>query len=537
MSTGPGATSASPTLSYYQLRQVTLSTLRSFGIRTVGSMTTEAIETIIAQLHLTGDDLVFCDVQCPDFLAYLASNLIDKIPVALAPPLDESLSADDVSRLQASLEQKITAFVGSHPFAPADFVKQRIATGQFKQVRHASGGRLRQGTPAAGLALPASAVQFLGDPLWVAVCAAFNEEAARKRGRPRKYPLPTAAIWWTSIPAADKTTMAFWEMNRHVCSTITLEGSDRSALFLLSPEETTAVEMAISTSGATEIDGKILESRRVGFGEIFANGQRYCPEWYLDSQNTRGEAPLGEVAVRIGRGTTLSGKTLPLEGSIIENKHMANRITDEKALTRPSWMPRTSSLIEWGNLLRPEDICYLEASGIRENGTIKLQLMSELPPQQERYVITPEDGPVILIPRDGDNCVLVHAPCTILLANSIFAIRLPRMDGEPIEPDVHPKRRGRKPKFATASACISVSPAYVEVFLRSGFGKQLLAQLPKPLGKNELASLPIPLLSPERQQEVIDRDQAINRAVAHERERAERLLAIMNEAAAASRFE
>lgn len=559
-----GGSAPSPELGYYQLRQAVLQTLRSVGLRASGSMSREAMTAVIEKLRIAPGDVVFVDTECPDFLSYLLSGLAGEVTVALASPLDASLSQADLLRLQDSIGHKAAAIVGANRFASPERIAEAVSSGTFKQLRHGFGGRLRQGLSGGNLTLPPSALQFLNDPLWKAACgtapsatdtpasngegenpAAADEPAEKKRGRgrPRKYPLPTAAIWWTSIPAADRTTMAFWESNPQVYGAIGLPEQDRSALFLLSPDPTTAVEMGqLSPAASSGADAATpaLVSRRVGFGEIFANGERYCPEWYLGTEHTCGEALLGEIATRIGRGTTLSGKSLPLEGPLHTCTRILARAAEQPGITIPPWLPRTGTFIEWGNLLEPTDIAYVEASGIRENGTIELQLLTELPPQQGRYIITPEDGPVILIPRDGSTCALVEAPCTILLANSIFAVRFPRPgeDDEAAKP-----KRGRKPKATTGpialenGACAAPSPAFVEIFLQSSFGRHLLDQLPKPLGKNELAALPIPLLSEEMQQEVIDRNRRINQSVLREAERAEKLITLMNETAHQNRFE
>ncbi len=566
-----GGQAPSPELGHYQLRQAVLQTLRSIGLRPSGTMGRETMEAAVAQLAIAPGDLVFVDTECPDFLAFLLSGLAGDVAVALAPPLDGSLSPEQLLRLQDNIGRTALSITGSNRFADSETAGQRRRAGSFKQLRHGFGGRLRQGVQSGGLAVPVSASQFLSDPLWLASC---GEEAAgaaraaddlppstapcpgsagaapeggcpekkRGRGRPRKYPLPTAAIWWTSIPAADKTTMAFWDMNRHLCGAIGLPGTERAALFLLSPEETTAVEMGQLTpqddAGGT---AAALESRRVGFGEIFANGKRYCPDWYLDPQNTCGEAPLEAVTSRIGRGTTLSGKNLPLEGPLPQCPAMIQRAQQQPPAVRPSWMPRTATYITWGNLLEPTDCCYLEASGIHPNGSIHLQRLAFIPPQQERYTIAPEDGPVLLLPRDGGSCALAEAPCPILLANNVFALRFP--SGDAGEEEEAPRRRGRKPKppspFGNASSplCAAPLPAYVEVFLQSEYGRALIGQLPKPLGKSDIAALPIPLLSEEMQREVIERDAGISRTVAREAERAERVIAIMEEAARTNRFE
>lgn len=560
----------SPELGYYQLRQAVLQTFRSIGLRPTGAMSREAMNAVVAQLAIVPGDLVFIDTECPDFLSYLLSGLVGDVSVALASPLDGSLSADNLLRLQTNLGQTANAIAGANRFAPAEEIAHRIETSHFKQLRHAFGGRLRQGVQTGGLALPASASQFLDDPLWQASCGRAPQdpteddvadddhkalgtathspaapEAAEKkrgRGRPRKYPLPTAAIWWTSIPAADKTTMAFWDMNTCVCGAIALPGADRSALFLLSPEETSAVEMGqLQPQEDPTTAPPHIESRRVGFGEIFANGKRYCPDWYLNPENTCGEAPLEAVTARIGRGTTLSGKNLPLQGPLSQCPSIAARALEQPAMVHPLWMPRTGTHLNWGDLLHPTDYCYLEASGIHANGTVHLQLLDHIPPQQKRYTITPEDGPVILMPRDGGCCALVEAPCPILLANNVFALRFPTNSDGPTEDA--PVKRGRRPKppspFGNAASplCAPLQPAYVEIFLQSEYGRYLIEQLPKPLGKNEIAGIPIPLLSEEMQREVIERNEHINRTVVKEAERAERIIAIMEEAAHTNRFE
>ena len=179
------------------------------------------------------------------------------------------------------------------------------------------------------------------------------------------------------------------------------------------------------------------------------------------------EATLGELAIRISRGTSLSRKALnPYECK-----------TDESGE-------------RYGNEAREGDLLYLDSSCINSDVFEPLYI-DEIPRGQERYTVLPHDGEVLLVSRNEKRFVFYEAICPTLIANSVYIAWLgSRVDNR-----------------------------YLECWLEGSFARKWLKTAGEMsfdyrdsepiLSKGTLSTLPVPILDEEIARQTVARKSAI----------------------------
>lgn len=200
------------------------------------------------------------------------------------------------------------------------------------------------------------------------------------------------------------------------------------------------------------------------------------PRCYERGEYVRVEGPrLSELSSKIQRGTSLSGKDLRLSGSVFD---LPRSFEDGRRLVAPP-----SGYSHEGNfVLHRDDVHYIDNASLVGDGTVRPQVVSEVPSGQERYTVLPEDGLVLLVPRNGKDVVAFEAVAPTIISNNLFIVRL--KEGLPFD------RR------------------YVCDAMRSGIVRDQIDSLRKPMGKEDLANVVVPVVDEELQAKVIEQNRA-----------------------------
>ena len=177
---------------------------------------------------------------------------------------------------------------------------------------------------------------------------------------------------------------------------------------------------------------------------------------------------LGEIASRIGRGTSLAGKSLDFAGD-----------GDRKA---GICFPDPSVY----GVVYKNDYLYIDSASFVVDRVAPKKLAS-IPAGQERYTIDERDGRVLLVARNGQfkRWAFYHAQRPTLIANSVFIVRFAD------DVDIELLRRW-------------LCSPYASKWLRGG-GQML--------SKEVLASLPIPTLEPEARKKLLETDRAYEKKI------------------------
>lgn len=228
----------------------------------------------------------------------------------------------------------------------------------------------------------------------------------------------------------------------------------------------------------------------VSSADIFVNGWNYTPTHYLDGYLGANPILLGKLASRITRGTSLSGKALIKKGTVEERtKRQAERYAREPhetiLSTSPLEIPATLRN-EGIHTIYESDLFYLDASSIRDDGGVMPEIIAKIPEGQERYVVYPEDGMVLIVPRGGKSIALYNAQVPTLISNNLFVVFL------------------NTEHISTEYLRLALNCDYVRMQIRN------LMASSKLLGKKDIENIEIPFIPKEAQDAVLKCKRAQN---------------------------
>lgn len=155
------------------------------------------------------------------------------------------------------------------------------------------------------------------------------------------------------------------------------------------------------------------------------------------------EKTLGELSYEIRRGTSIAAKELEFKGS--HNPFAPFRRREDTGY--------------W----------YVDISDFWTLGRCRMvgaRPIAQIPPGQDRYVVTPEDGLVVLIPRNGALPAVFSPGAPMLISNNLFLAKL--------KPNV-------------------VGKDYLEVALNSWFVREQLSAVKSVATKKNIEGLSIPI--------------------------------------------
>lgn len=422
----------------------------------------EAIDHIIG---LDEDDVLLCDVE---LLAYAAHALsIDNPPreVWLVPGghwnedihpndiLDVCLWLDNVcDEIRENFNQQYPVFMGFISTAPKE---------EFKQVRHINEVSWRQ---------PLNVLR--DDVIWQAMTDVAGSRGALVSIHDRER----------------KGSNSFMEGNVVLRGLSGVVEFDSGMLVLGFDDECEFCHMEdLSREGSSWT----CDISPVG---IAANEGCLVPSAYRQRALPVGQTTLGEIASRIGRGTSLTEKSLgPMTELITEKKSVATKHGIDFTLKATASADSVGSaegsddsaqiiaLSKDGYLIHSGDLFYIDSSSF-EDGKVIPSSLESIPKGQERYVVDKSDKEVLLVSRNGKQCAFYKAYCPTLIANSIFIVRFDE----------------------------SVDIDFLCCWMQSSFARAWLYDEGQMLAKATLASLPVPILEDRIKELVIKRNKDIN---------------------------
>lgn len=233
----------------------------------------------------------------------------------------------------------------------------------------------------------------------------------------------------------------------------------------------------------------------VSSADIFVNGWNYTPEHYFSAYIKATPVKLKDFASRITRGTSLSGKCLEKKGTIQEraekqHEKRMHRLRKHKlvSLTALTLQPT----LQDGSMyaVHDDDLFYLDSSSIGNDGTIIPEIIENMPTGQERYIVRPEDGTVLIIPRVGKSIALYNAPVPTLISNNLFIVLL---------------NNGH------------INTDYLKYALNCDYVRKQVHQIissSKTLGKKDVENIEVPIVPEKAQDAILEcRRMQINRVV------------------------
>lgn len=276
----------------------------------------------------------------------------------------------------------------------------------------------------------------------------------------------------------------------HLRSVVQLPQSMRSWLFCWSPEASDSVDMVdlshkslladLRANGIT----KTHQGKSITVSDIaIAVNRNLCPKYYMNGKDVNVKTmALSELATKIQRGTGLTGKELDIIGTIY--KLEPGKTREESALVSLSGIGSSSSIgLERGMYIaREKDFWYIDNSCIQNGGFVEPKLITSIPDGQARYTIEPDDGLCLLIPRNGKGISPFVAKMPTLVSDNLIIVRV---NQEAINADY--------------LSCISRSILVLDQIRNSK----------KPLTKDAVGDILIPILEPEAQEALIRRDKKI----------------------------
>ena len=129
----------------------------------------------------------------------------------------------------------------------------------------------------------------------------------------------------------------------------------------------------------------------------------YTPSHYPSGSAKVTMATLGSLVRKIQRGTKVNGKDLKVICSASEPR------------------PGASLDIQTMTYRKEDDLYYVDNASIA-GGVVKPRVIAEIPEGQDRYTITPEDGTVLLVARNGKGFACYTAKCPTLVSNNLFIV-------------------------------------------------------------------------------------------------------------------
>lgn len=129
----------------------------------------------------------------------------------------------------------------------------------------------------------------------------------------------------------------------------------------------------------------------------------YTPSHYPDGSANVRMVSLGSLVRKIQRGTKVNGKDLRVICSASEPR------------------PGASLDIHTMTYYIEGDLYYVDNASIA-GGVVKPRVIAEIPDGQDRYTVTPEDGTVLLVARNGKGFASYTAKCPTLVSNNLFIV-------------------------------------------------------------------------------------------------------------------
>ena len=253
------------------------------------------------------------------------------------------------------------------------------------------------------------------------------------------------------------------------CSAKMIDLSANEGLILASEK---SWREALKTAESIDVDHVIL---------AFKNS--YCPRYYLDG-NAASEriVPLKELATKIQRGTSLTGKELNVLGTIFKknpNKKQSASLGENNRV-RVAGVggigPIGIKTIEY--ILYGNDHWYIDNSCIKEDGTVEPKVIEKIPDGQDRYTICPEDGICLLVPRNGKRMVALEPQFPTLISDNILLIRLKD----------------------------ELNKEYISCVAQSSLVRAQIRAAKKPLTKDSVGAIRMLLIGESEQKLVVDRN-------------------------------
>lgn len=202
----------------------------------------------------------------------------------------------------------------------------------------------------------------------------------------------------------------------------------------------------------------------------------YSPSYYINRKGDVYGVALKDLVKRIGRGTTLKGKDLEIIGDV----------RDERGVQEGpgSWVFLQGGA-PWGYYTAYESYYIDNASIVPDElgSVVMARIIEKIPEGQDRYTLRPEDGTVILMPRNGKGVACYTATGPTLISNNLFII-WPNTD--------------------------KVDPEYLAIAMRSRIVSSQIDPKKGVLGKSDIASMVIPMASRDEMAAVVDRDRKIH---------------------------
>lgn len=218
-----------------------------------------------------------------------------------------------------------------------------------------------------------------------------------------------------------------------------------------------------------------------------ALNRNYCPAYYASGDYLHARnVPLGALAEKIQRGTTLSGKDLDVLGTIYKKDRTKDKSPSSFAILAGLGGPAPLGLRSSSCIIYGDDLWYIDNACIQHDGTVIPKVISEIPAGQRRYTLYPEDGICILIPRNGKAVVPFEAKVPTLISNNLFFVRI-GTDKQEAE--------------------------YIDCLVRSTLFKSQVYAASKPLSKEDVGAFVLPILSKKEQAKVVERDKSIRHKI------------------------
>lgn len=299
-----------------------------------------------------------------------------------------------------------------------------------------------------------------------------------------------SAIVWECEEAGDKdlglvcTPAAKDDV--HMCKVVELPKDYKCQLFIWDSWHNSYIDQVAMVA----IDEWGNERSVEVLGAELALNSNYSPTFYLNSQGGEYYKALKEIVRKIRRGTSLKGKDLSICGDAMDDDPFENGFPlgiigrgDERGCYRSykSYYVDNASIKS-------------ESDGIGR--FVVAKRIEEIPSRQERYTLLPEDGLVLLLPRNGKNAVCYYAAGPTLVSNNLFIIW----------PDLG-----------------KVDPKYLAIALNSLLVTSQFDSNKSVLGKSDLEKLLIPMASKDVMSAVVARKQEIHEKIDELRHSLDRL--------------
>lgn len=424
------------------------------------------VVAVDAALNISKDAFVILDVDSLYYLAHGISSSPKEASFCLTPTLGSLRSDEDIEKANDLLHILSSGFDGiTEKFLGAVQTLEDIKP----YIHERSVFQLRSQQMRGSLCRTFEWYSLV-DELWslgkkimlwrgegVNEYGALGENLA-SYDNPLATPYDLAAIM--ELPSSMDCWLFLFESN----------GNKTVQMLDLSHEDESSLLSSISWDGIEAL----AKVKDVSLLEVAIN-QNFCPHYYCDNEAICVEArPLGSVA-KIQRGSSLGAKNLDILGTVHDRKATTEHIICLTAETE--YGARGSVAILEG------DRHYIDNASIDEDGTIgDPKVIASIPEKEERYTLFPEDGCVVLIPRNGKAVALFRAKVPTLISSNVLIVR---PDAALIDPDYF--------------ACI----------MKSDHVEREIRLMNRPLTKEDLSKIELPFVDEVTREAVIARNKRI----------------------------